>query len=131
MDLTGEYRIPAPRETVWAALNNPEVLKAAIPGCQELEKLSDTEFQATAKVSVGPVKATFKGGVTLTDLDPPFAGPKRMRISLALVVVPAAIKAALIRGNFPSLTNPACSATPIIVPVVSKSVTKRKAKISA
>src|ERR687893_692285 len=67
----GEVALPADRATVWGALNNPEVLKAAIPGCQELEKISDTEFQATAKVSVGPVKASFKGGVILTDLDPP------------------------------------------------------------
>ena len=71
MTMQGEVALPADRTAVWAALNNPEVLKAAIPGCQDLEKISDTEFQATAKVSVGPVKATFKGGVTLTDLDPP------------------------------------------------------------
>ena len=58
MTMQGEVVLPADRATVWAALNNPEVLKAAIPGCQELEKISDTEFQATAKVSVGPVKAT-------------------------------------------------------------------------
>ncbi|MBJ6126103.1 SRPBCC family protein [Microvirga splendida] len=71
MTMQGEVALPADRATVWAALNDPEVLKAAIPGCQELEKISDTEFQAVAKVSVGPVKATFKGGVNLTDLDPP------------------------------------------------------------
>jgi carbon monoxide dehydrogenase subunit G len=71
MTMQGEVALPADRATVWAALNDPEVLKAAIPGCQELEKVSDTEFQAVAKVSVGPVKATFKGSVALTDLDPP------------------------------------------------------------
>jgi carbon monoxide dehydrogenase subunit G len=71
MTMQGEVTLPADRATVWAALNDPDVLKASIPGCQELEKTSDTEFQATAKVSVGPVKATFKGGVTLSDLDPP------------------------------------------------------------
>jgi carbon monoxide dehydrogenase subunit G len=71
MTMQGEVVLPAGRERVWAALNDPEVLKACIPGCQELEKVSDTEFKATAKVSVGPVKATFKGGVQLTDLDPP------------------------------------------------------------
>lgn len=71
MTMQGEVTLPADRATVWAALNDPEVLKASIPGCQELDKISDTEFQATAKVSVGPVKATFKGGVTLSDLDPP------------------------------------------------------------
>jgi uncharacterized protein len=71
MTMQGEVTLPAGREKVWRALNDPEVLKAAIPGCQELEKIGDTEFQAVAKVSVGPVKATFKGGVTLADLDPP------------------------------------------------------------
>jgi carbon monoxide dehydrogenase subunit G len=71
MTMQGEVVLPAGRERVWAALNDPEILKACIPGCQELEKVSDTEFKATAKVAVGPVKATFKGGVQLTDLDPP------------------------------------------------------------
>jgi uncharacterized protein len=71
MTMQGEVTLPAGREKVWQALNDPEVLKAAIPGCQELEKIGDAEFQAVAKVSVGPVKATFKGGVTLADLDPP------------------------------------------------------------
>jgi len=71
MTMQGEVTLPADRAKVWASLNDPEVLKAAIPGCQDLEKISDTEFKATAKVSVGPVKATFKGGVTLADLDPP------------------------------------------------------------
>ena len=71
MDLTGEYRIPAPRETVWAALNNPEVLKACIPGCEELTKASDTELVAKVIAKIGPVKATFGGKVTLSDLDPP------------------------------------------------------------
>jgi carbon monoxide dehydrogenase subunit G len=71
MTMQGEVMLPASRATVWSALNDPEVLRACIPGCQDLEKLSDTEFRATAKVSVGPVKATFKGGVMLSDLDPP------------------------------------------------------------
>jgi uncharacterized protein len=71
MDLTGEYRIPAPRETVWAALNNPDVLKACIPGCEELSKTSDTEFVARVVAKIGPVKAGFGGKVTLSDLDPP------------------------------------------------------------
>ncbi len=71
MDLTGEYRIPAPRETVWAALNNPDVLKACIPGCEELNKTSDTEFVARVVAKIGPVKAGFGGKVTLSDLDPP------------------------------------------------------------
>ena len=71
MTMSGEAVLPADRETVWAKLNDPEVLKACIPGCQELEKTSDTEFQATVKAAVGHVKATFKGRVQLLDLDPP------------------------------------------------------------
>ena len=71
MTMSGEQQLAAPRETVWAKLNDPEVLKACIPGCETLEKLSDTEFQAVAITKIGPVKATFKGKVTLSDLDPP------------------------------------------------------------
>ena len=71
MDMTGESRIPAPRETVWKALNDPAVLKQCIPGCEELEKTSDTEFVAKVTAKVGPVKARFAGRVTLSDLDPP------------------------------------------------------------
>lgn len=71
MKMTGEERIAAPREAVYAALNDPEILKAAIPGCKELNKLSDTEMEAKVGLAVGPVKATFTGAVTLTDLDPP------------------------------------------------------------
>ncbi len=71
MTMNGEVQLAAPREEVWAKLNDPEVLKACIPGCESLEKLSDTEFQAVATNKVGPVKARFKGKVTLQDLDPP------------------------------------------------------------
>jgi carbon monoxide dehydrogenase subunit G len=71
MDMTGEYRIPAPRERVWAALNDPETLKASMPGCESLERVSDQEFAATVAAKVGPVRAKFKGQVTLTDLNPP------------------------------------------------------------
>jgi len=71
MEMTGEYTIPAPREKVWEALNDPEVLAACIPGCQELNKDSDTELSATVKSKVGPVSATFKGKVTLSEIDPP------------------------------------------------------------
>ncbi|MCL2427618.1 MAG: carbon monoxide dehydrogenase subunit G [Alphaproteobacteria bacterium] len=73
MDMTGERRIPAPRERVWNALNDPEVLKNCIPGCETLEKLSDTEMKATAAVRIGPIAARFNGRVQLTDLDPPNA----------------------------------------------------------
>ncbi len=71
MDMTGEYRIPAPRQRVWEALNDPEILKAAIPGCEELNKLSDRDLEARVKAKVGPVSATFTGKVTLGDLNPP------------------------------------------------------------
>ncbi len=71
MDMTGEYRIPASRQKVWEALNNPEVLCAAIPGCESIEKLSDTEMTARVSARVGPVAAKFAGKVTLSDLDPP------------------------------------------------------------
>jgi carbon monoxide dehydrogenase subunit G len=71
MDMTGEYRIPAPREQVWAALNDPETLKASLPGCQSLEKVSDQEFAATVVAKVGPVRAKFNGNVTLSNLNPP------------------------------------------------------------
>ena len=68
MEMKGERVIAAPRETVWAALNDPEVLKESIPGCQEMEKTSDTSFAATVKQKVGPVSATFKGHVELSDI---------------------------------------------------------------
>jgi carbon monoxide dehydrogenase subunit G len=71
MTMQGEVVLPAPRETVWAKLNDAETLKACIPGCQSLEKTSDSSFEAAAKVKVGPVGATFKGKVDLVDLDPP------------------------------------------------------------
>lgn len=71
MTMQGEVTLPADRERVWAALNDPQVLKACIPGCEELEKTGENGFRATAKVAVGPVKATFKGNVTLSDIDPP------------------------------------------------------------
>ena len=71
MDMTGEYRIPAPREKVWAALNDPETLKRSLPGCESLEKVSETEFVATVVAKVGPVKAKFNGNVGLTNLNPP------------------------------------------------------------
>ena len=71
MDMTGEYRVPAPRETVWRALNDVDVLRQSIPGCDEIEKTSDTSFTAKVTAKVGPVKAKFSGAVTLSDIDPP------------------------------------------------------------
>lgn len=69
--LAGEVQLPAARDAVWAKLNDPEVLRTCIPGCELLDKLSDTEFQAIAVTKIGPVKARWKGKVRLTDLDPP------------------------------------------------------------
>lgn len=71
MEMTGSERIAAPRERVYAALNDPEVLKAAIPGCESIDKTSDSEMTATVVTKVGPVKAKFQGTVTLSDFDPP------------------------------------------------------------
>ncbi|QXM24591.1 carbon monoxide dehydrogenase subunit G [Elioraea tepida] len=71
MEMTGERRIPAPRETVWRALNDPEVLKASIPGCEHIERISDTELSARVAVRIGPMNARFSGRVQLSDLDPP------------------------------------------------------------
>jgi len=71
MKISGQYRIPAPRATVWQALNDASVLKDCIPGCQSLERLSDNEMVATVRAKVGPVSATFKGNVSLSNVDPP------------------------------------------------------------
>jgi carbon monoxide dehydrogenase subunit G len=71
MEMTGEQRIAAPRDKVWAALNDPEILRQAIPGCDGVEKESETQFVAKVTAKVGPVSARFSGKVTLSDLDPP------------------------------------------------------------
>lgn len=71
MEMSGEYRIAASREVVWAALNDPEILRQAIPGCDSIDKTSDTEMTAKVTAKVGPVRASFEGKVTLSDLDPP------------------------------------------------------------
>ncbi len=68
MEMSGERLIAAERARVWAALNDPEVLKACIPGCQSMEKTSETSFEAVVKQKVGPVSATFKGSVALSDV---------------------------------------------------------------
>ena len=71
MQMNETQRVPAPRDKVWAALNDPEILKRCIPGCQSLEMSSPTDMTASVVVKVGPVKATFAGKVTLSDLNPP------------------------------------------------------------
>jgi hypothetical protein len=71
MTMTGEVTLPAARPRVWAMLNDAAVLRACIPGCQSLEKTSDTSFAAVTKIKIGPVSASFKGKVQLSDVDPP------------------------------------------------------------
>ncbi|MFD1744745.1 CoxG family protein [Rhizobium helianthi] len=71
MEISGEERIAAPRETVWKALNDPDILRQCIPGCQNLEQKSPTELAATVKLKIGPVSASFNGEVTLSDIKPP------------------------------------------------------------
>jgi carbon monoxide dehydrogenase subunit G len=69
--MEGEERIAAPIQKVWEALNDPDVLKQCIPGCQSLEKTADNELAATVVLKIGPIKATFNGAVTLSNLTPP------------------------------------------------------------
>lgn len=69
--IEGEERIAAPIQKVWEGLNDAEVLKSSIPGCQSLEKKSDKELAATVVLKIGPIKATFGGEVTLSNLKPP------------------------------------------------------------
>lgn len=71
MELNDEIRISAPRERVYAALNDPEILKECIPGCQELVKHSETELEAKVQLKIGPVKSTFGGNVTLDPSEAP------------------------------------------------------------
>ena len=71
MEMQGSERITASRETVWAALNDPEILRTCIPGCQSLEKTDNTTMKATVKLKVGVVSASFNGEVTLKDIDAP------------------------------------------------------------
>lgn len=71
MQMTGQQRIAASRQKVWEALNDPDVLRRCIPGCQSLEKEADDRLKATVEVKIGPIGARFNGAVTLSDLDPP------------------------------------------------------------
>lgn len=71
LDMTGEYVLQAARDAVWSALNDPKFLQQCIPGCESLERLSDTEFTVVARLAIGPVKTRFQGKVRLQDLDPP------------------------------------------------------------
>jgi carbon monoxide dehydrogenase subunit G len=71
MTMGGEVQLPGSRDVVWAKLNDPAVLRSCIPGCEELSVCGENEFEAVAKMKIGPVSARFKGRVTLNDLDPP------------------------------------------------------------
>lgn len=71
LEFSGDYRIPAPQQRVWAALNDPAVLQASIAGCRQLDKVSDNEFSAIVVAKVGPVSATFRGSVELSEIDAP------------------------------------------------------------
>jgi uncharacterized protein len=71
MTMQGEVALAADRAAVWAALNDAEILKSCIPGCQSLDKTSETSFAAVAKLKIGPVSATFKGSVQFSEIDPP------------------------------------------------------------
>jgi uncharacterized protein len=70
MDLSGQHSIPLPRQTVWTALNDPDVLRACIPGCKALTRTSETAFSARVVSRIGPVSASFTGNVVLSDIDP-------------------------------------------------------------
>lgn len=71
MEMTGEQRIPVPQQRVWEALNDPEILKACIAGCESITRVSEVEYKVVMTAAVGPVKAKFNGKLTLGDLNPP------------------------------------------------------------
>ena len=71
MDMTGEQLIALPQQRVWEALNDAQILQASIPGCEVMEKVSDTEYRVVLSAAIGPVKAKFSGRLTLSDVDPP------------------------------------------------------------
>lgn len=71
MEMTGEQLIPAAQAEVWRGLNDPEVLKSCISGCESIEKLTEDEYAIVTVAAIGPVKARFKGKLSLTDIDPP------------------------------------------------------------
>jgi carbon monoxide dehydrogenase subunit G len=73
MEMTGEQLIPLSQETTWRALNDTEILKTCIPGCESIDKQSDNEYLLTMTARVGPVSAKFKGKMTLSEIDPPHA----------------------------------------------------------
>jgi hypothetical protein len=73
MEMSGEERISATQGETWTALNDPEILKACVPGCESIERVAENEYQVLMVARVGPVSAKFKGKLVLSDLDPPNA----------------------------------------------------------
>ena len=71
MEMSGEQLVPASQADTWAALNDPEILKACVPGCESIERLADNEYQMLMVARIGPVSAKFKGKLSLSDLKPP------------------------------------------------------------
>jgi len=71
MEMSGEQRIPLPQQRVWEALNDPEILKACIPGCESIDRVSDNEYKVAMTAAIGPVKAKFSGKLQLSDMNPP------------------------------------------------------------
>ncbi|MAW85343.1 MAG: carbon monoxide dehydrogenase [Phyllobacteriaceae bacterium] len=71
VELEGQERIAAPVQTVWEALNDPDILRECIPGCESLDKKSETEMEAVVALKIGPIKARFNGEVELVNLQPP------------------------------------------------------------
>ena len=71
MEMTGEQLIAAPQKVVWDALNNPDMLKTCVPGCESIDRTGENEFQVLMVARVGPVSAKFKGKLTLSDIKPP------------------------------------------------------------
>ena len=71
MEMSGEQHIPLPQQRVWEALNDPEILKACIPGCESIERVSENEYKVAMTAAVGPVKAKFAGKLLLSDINPP------------------------------------------------------------
>ena len=71
MEMTGEQRIQASQDDTWAALNDPGILKACVPGCESIDRVSDAEYAVQMTARVGPVSAKFKGKLTLSNLKPP------------------------------------------------------------
>ncbi len=71
MDFSGRYEIPAPPQEVWEVITNPDILKACIPGCESVNQIDATHFDAAVRLKIGPVSATFRGKLSLDELEPP------------------------------------------------------------